>query len=432
MSNPASGPRTAGRSRVVAWALWDCGATGVNAIVVTFVFSVYLTEQVGAGLPGPTTPASWLGRVLTMAGLSVALLAPATGVLVDAPHRRRTVLAVLTGAVVALTSAMSLIRADYEYLWLGLAMLACTAAFSDLATVPYNAMLRQLSTPETSGRVSGFGSAAGYFGSVLLLLVVYLGLIRGDGGMLALPTDDGQNVRAAMLLTAAWFALFALPLLVTARHLDTDERPPAVGFLGAYRALWIEVKGEWRRDRQVVYYLLASAVFRDGLTGVFSFGAVLGVSVYGVSPADVLLFGVAACVIAAIGAVLGGLLDDRVGSKPVIVGSLTAMVVVGLVLLTLSGVVAFFVCGLLLCLFVGPTQSSARTMMLRMSTEGKEGIAFGLYTTTGRAVSFLAPFLFFTFIDVFGSDRAGLGGLITVLALGLVAVLVVRVPTRSR
>ena len=55
MTNPA-GPRTAGRSRVVAWALWDCGATGMNAIVVTFVFSVYLTEQVGAGLPGPTTP----------------------------------------------------------------------------------------------------------------------------------------------------------------------------------------------------------------------------------------------------------------------------------------------------------------------------------------------------------------------------------------
>jgi MFS transporter, UMF1 family len=64
----------------MAWGLWDCGATGVNAIVVTFVFSVYLTEQVGAGLPGPTTPASWLGRVLAIAGLFVALLAPATGI----------------------------------------------------------------------------------------------------------------------------------------------------------------------------------------------------------------------------------------------------------------------------------------------------------------------------------------------------------------
>jgi UMF1 family MFS transporter len=407
----------------------------VNAIVTTFVFSVYLTEQVGAGLPGPTTPASWLGRVLTIAGLFVAMLAPATGVLVDAPHRRRTVLTILTGVVVVLTSAMSLIRADYHYLWPGLVLLACTAAFSDLATVPYNAMLRQLSTPETSGRVSGFGSAAGYFGSVVLLLIVYLGFIAGDGdtrGALSLPHDDGQNVRAAVLLTAAWLALFALPLLITSKALDTEDRPPAVGVLGAYRALWVEVKGEWRRDHHVVYYLLASAVFRDGLTGVFSFGAVLGVTVFGVSPADVLLFGVCACVIAATGAVLGGLLDDRIGSKPVIVGSLTSMVVVGLVLLNLSGVVAFWICGLLLCLFVGPTQSSARTMMMRMSTEGKEGVAFGLYTTTGRAVSFLAPLLFFTFIDVFGTDRAGLGGLVTVLVMGLLAILGVRMPDRSR
>ena len=435
MTSPVSVPRTAARSRVIAWAAWDCGATGVNAIVVTFVFSVYLTQQVGAGLPGPTTPASWLGRVLTIAGVFVALLAPATGVLVDAPHRRRMVLAVLTGVVVALTSAMSLIRADYHYLWPGLALLACTAAFSDLATVPYNAMLRQLSTPQTSGRVSGFGSAAGYFGSVGLLVIVYLGFITGDGatrGFLGIGHDDGQNVRAAMLLTAAWFTLFALPLLITARTLDTDERPPAVGVLGAYRALWIEVKGEWRRDHHVVYYLLASAIFRDGLTGVFTFGAVVGVSVYGVSPADVLLFGVCACVIAALGAVAGGLLDDRVGSKPIIVGSLAAMIVVGVALLNLSGVVAFWICGLLLCLFIGPTQSSARTMMLRMSVEGKEGVAFGLYTTTGRAVSFLAPLLFFTFIDVFGTDRAGLGGLITVLVLGLAAIIGVRVPSSAR
>lgn len=435
MSSPGAETKSASRSPVVAWALWDCGATGVNAIVVTFVFSVYLTQQVGAGLPGPTTPASWLGRVLTMAGLTVALLAPATGIWVDAPHRRRTVLAVLTGAVVAMTSAMSLIRADYHYLWPGLILLACTAACSDLATVPYNAMLRQLSTPATSGRISGFGSAAGYFGSVLLLLIVYLGFIQGDGdtrGMLGLAASDGQHVRAALLLTAAWFALFALPLLFGARIPAPAEPPRAVGFFGAYRALWLEVKGEWQRDRNVVYYLLASAVFRDGLSGVFAFGAVLGVTVYGVSQADVLLFGVCACVVAAVGAVLGGVLDDRVGSKAVIVGSLSAMIVVGLVLLTLSGTLAFWVCGLLLCLFVGPTQSSARTLMLRISAEGKEGVSFGLYTTTGRAVSFLAPWMFFTFIDLFGTDRAGLAGLCVVLVAGLAAIVAVRVPRVAR
>jgi MFS transporter, UMF1 family len=433
MSNPGSGSQTAGRSRVLAWAVWDCGSTGLNAIVVTFVFSVYLTGTVGAGAPGGTSPASWLGKALTVAGLTVALLAPITGIWVDAPRRRRRVLAALTGAAVLLTATMSLIRDDPRYLWPGLVLLACTAACSDLASVPYNAMLRQLTTPQTSGRVSGFGWAAGYLGSVVLLLVVYLGFISGHGptrGALGIPIADGQNVRAAMLLAAAWFALFALPVLFAVRPPapNPDDRDDAVGLIGAYRKLKAEVVSEWRRDRNVVYYLLASAVFRDGLSGVFAFGAVLGVNVYGISQADVLLFGVSASVVAAVGAVVGGLLDDRVGSKPVIVGSLTSMIAVGLTLLSLSGVLAFWVCGLLLCLFIGPTQSSARTLMLRMSAEGKEGVAFGLYTTTGRAVSFLAPWLFFVFVDWFGTDRAGMGGLCVVLAAGLLAMLAVRAP----
>ena len=433
MSDPRPPAQTAGRSQVLAWALWDCGSTGFNAIVVTFVFSVYLTRTVGDDLPGDTSPASWLGRALALAGLAVALLAPVTGIWVDAPWRRRRVLAVLTGLAVLLTSAMSLIRDDHRYLWPGLVLLACTAAFSELATVPYNAMLRQLSTPHTSGRISGFGWGMGYLGSVVLLLMVYLGFISGDGdtrGMLGIPVADGQNVRAAMLLTAAWFALFALPVLIAVPGPTPapEERRRAVGFFGAYRKLWSEVVGEWRRDRNVVYYLLASAVFRDGLAGVFAFGAVLGVNVYGISEANVLLFGVCASVVAAVGAVLGGLFDDRLGSKPVIVGSLVAMIAVGLTLMTLSGALAFWVCGLLLCLFIGPAQSSARTLMLRMSADGKEGVAFGLYTTTGRAVSFLAPSLFSTFIDVFGTDRAGMGGLCAVLAAGLFAMLAVRVP----
>ena len=68
---------------------------------------------------------------------------------------------------------MSYLLVQHHQLLAGLALLAATAACLDLATVPYNAMLRQLSTPLTSGRISGFGAAAGYFGSVLLLLVVY-------------------------------------------------------------------------------------------------------------------------------------------------------------------------------------------------------------------------------------------------------------------
>ena len=106
----------------------------------------------------------------SVAGVTVALLAPVTGVWVDVPQRRRRTLGALTATLVLLTSAMSLIRDDPRYLLAGLVLLAFTAACSDLASVPYNAMLRQLATPETSGRISGFGWAAGYVGSMVLLL----------------------------------------------------------------------------------------------------------------------------------------------------------------------------------------------------------------------------------------------------------------------
>jgi MFS transporter, UMF1 family len=436
MNDLRTSRQTVGRSQVLSWALWDVGSTGVNAIVVTFVFSVYMTRSVGHDLPSATTPQSWLFRALAISGLVVAVLAPVTGIWVDAPWRRRRALAVLTGLVVMLTATMGLVRDDYHYFVLGLVLMACSSACGELATVPYNAMLRQLSTPQTSGRISGFGLGMGYCGSVTLLLIVYFGFISGDGdsrGLLGLPVVDGYNVRAAVLLTAVWFALFALPVFFVVPHPSPSPeiKQEAVGFFDAYRKLWSEVRGEWRRDHNIVYYLLASAVFRDGLAGVFAFGAVLGVSAYGISEADVLLFGVSASVIAALGAVTGGPLDDRLGSKPVIVTSLAAMITAGLLLFALSGPVAFWVCGLMLCLFIGPILASARTLMLRMSVDGKEGVAFGLYTTTGRAVSFLAPALISLFIDWFDSVRAGIVGLMLVLAVGLVAMVAVHAPHRA-
>ncbi|MDG5485463.1 MFS transporter [Mycolicibacterium gadium] len=435
MSELTSSAPTVRRSQILSWAVWDFGSTGLNAVVVTFVFSIYLTNAVGDGLPGEISATSWLGWALGAAGLAVALLAPLTGVWVETPWRRRRALAALSVMSVVSTAAMSVVREDWRYLALGLFLVAATSACNDLASVPYNAMLRQLSTPRTSGQISGFGIGLGYFGSVVLLLVVYFGFVSGDGdhtGLLNLPSADGQNVRAAMIFTAVWFALLALPVLILVPSPKPDVEVPAEarGFFSGYRKLWTEIRSEWRRDPHVVYYLIASAVFRDGLTGVFAFGAVLGVKVYGVSSADVLLFGVSASIIAAIGAIIGGYLDDKIGAKPVIVGSLASMIVVGLILMTLSGVLAFWICGLLLCLFIGPTLSAARTLMLRMSAEGKEGVAFGLYTTTGRAVSYLAPVMFSTFIAIFGTDRAGIGGLVVVLLAGMLAMLVVKTPGR--
>ena len=98
-----------------------------------------------------------------------------------------------------------------------------------------------------------------------------------------------------------------------------------------------------------------------------------------------------ASTVAALGAVLGGRLDDRFGAKPVIVASLSALIVLSLALLALSARWRSGCAGCCCVSFVGPTQSAARTQLLRMTGEGKEGVAFGLYTMTGRAVAFLHP-----------------------------------------
>jgi MFS transporter, UMF1 family len=417
------------RGRIVAWGFWDWGSAAFNAVILTFVFSVYLTDGVGDERPEASAA---LGYAIGAAGLVVALLAPVMGQQADSAGRRKRATLVWTGLTVAAMVAMFWVRDDYSYLWFGLALLAVASVFAELAQVSYNAMLGQVSTPANMGRISGFGWAMGYFGGIVLLLLVYVGLIAGEGGALGLSTEDGFNIRVVALVAAAWMLASSIPLALAVPEIPpAPDRPARLGVVGAYRKLFADLRAIYRRTPHTVYFLLASALFRDGLNAVFTFGAVLAVSVYGIGAADVLVFGVAANVVSAVGALGGGRLEDRVGPKPVITGSLLGMIAVGVVLLVVEGPTMFWVFGLALTLFVGPAQSSARTFLARLAEPGREGELFGLYATTGRAVSFLAPTLFGVFTSLFGAERAGIAGILLVLAAGLVALWPVRPPQHA-
>ncbi|AVM65925.1 MFS transporter [Dietzia sp. oral taxon 368] len=429
---------------MVAWGMWDWGSAAFNAVIVTFVFSVYLTDSVGADLDGPLSAATWLSISVAVAGLVIALTAPVMGQRADRGGRRRRSLAIWTYATVLLTALMFLVDADAPYPWffIGLALLAIGSITFEFAEVSYFAMLRQVSTPATVGRVSGFGWAMGYFGGIFLLLGAFLGFIAGEGpdrGLFGITTDGGMNVRLVCLLAAVWFAIFALPVLrsvpehrpAAADGTDGEVDDDEPGFLASYRILWADLKRLWRRDPRTVKFLVASAIFRDGLAGVFTFGAILAVTVYGLAPGDVLIFGVAANVVAALGAATAGLVDDKAGPKAVIIGSLVAMIANMTVLLFVDGPAMFWVFGLLMCLFVGPAQSASRSFLARLAPAGSDGQMFGLYATTGRAVSFLAPALFGLFTWAFATDRAGIAGIGLVLLVGLLLLVPVRTPTRD-
>ena len=426
--------QAATRKQVFAWGLWDWGSSSFNVVTLTFVFSVYLTDKVGENLPGSISAGTWFSWSLGIAGFFVAVLAPISGQYFDASGRRKRSLGVLSALTVLLMAAMFFVKDSYQYLWLGLVLLGLASIAAELAVVPYNAMLRQVSTPETIGRVSGFGWAMGYFGGIALLLVSYFGFIAGHGdtrGLLGIATEDGLNIRLVALLAAVWYLCFTIPVLFAVPEppkFDTDPGAADAGFLESYRVLWRDIRDLWKTDRNVVYFLGASALFRDGLAGIFAFGAILAVGVYGIADDDVLLFGIAANVVAAVGALVAGRFDDNVGPKTVIRFSLISLLVAGVVLLVVSGPVMFWVFGLLLCLFVGPAQSSARTYLARLTPPGREGQLFGLYATTGRAVTFLAPTLFGLFAWLFGTDRAGIIGILVVLGVGLAALMLVRAP----
>jgi UMF1 family MFS transporter len=419
------------RGRIFAWGVWDWGSAAFNAVIVTFVYSVYLTDSVGKELPGGITANTWVGWSLGIAGFFIAVLAPVTGQRADAGGRRKLSLGIWTGLTVLSMFGLFFVKDDYHYLWFGLLLMGLGSIFFEFAAVSYNAMLHQVSTPANIGRVSAFGWSMGYFGGIVLLLICYVGFIAPEVGWFGVTGEDGLKIRMVALFAAAWFAISAIPVLLKVPEMPALPSAKRVGFFASYRVLFRDLGELYRTSPHTVYFLGASALFRDGLAAVFTFGAVLAVTVYEINSADVLIFGVAANVVSAIGALTAGRYDDRVGPKAVIVVSLSGMLISGGILLFLSGPTSFWIFGLILCLFVGPAQSSSRTFLARLAPVGREGQLFGLYATTGRAVSFLAPALFGLFTYLFGADRAGMVGILLVLGAGLLALLPVKSPPLS-
>ncbi len=432
------------KGRVRAWALWDWGSASFNAVVTTFVFSTYLASSLffdpellasQGEQAAQAASARVVAGALTIAGVLIALLAPILGQRSDGSGRRKLWLAINTGLVVLAMCAMFFVAPVPSYIYLGAALLAAGNIFFEFASVNYNAMLVQVSTPSTVGRVSGFGWGMGYVGGIVLLvllLVVFIGGVAGigSGGLLGLPSgsDGGSlDIRIAIVVAALWFAVFALPVLIAVPEIPARVRENRVSFFGSYVLLFRTIRLLAKKSPQVLLFLLASAVFRDGLAGVFTLGAIIAAQVFGFSFAEVLIFGVAANVVAGIGTFMGGYLDDKVGAKAIIIASLGGLVIAGSAVLFVGDAKSgFWVAGLFLTLFVGPVQSSSRSFLARITPPGREGEIFGLYATTGRAVSFLAPGLFGLFVLMTGDTRFGIIGIVIVLLAGLLLMLPVK------
>lgn len=433
LSGPTAleGNQDASKKKVFAWGMWDWGSQPFNTVITTFVFSVYLTSSAF----GETNYTSMMLSISTaLAGFFVALLAPVLGQNSDRSGKTVRNLKIQTWVLAALSASLFFVRPEPAYLILGLFLLGAGSVISEIAGVNYNATIDQVATPKTVGRVSGFGWGLGYLGGIVVLLLLYFLFIQPEVGLFGVTGDGSMDIRVSMVLCGIWTALFTIPAFLVLKD-RPRERAPRVGVVDSYKLVWGSIKGLWSTSRHTVYFLLASALFRDGLAGVFAFGAILAAGTFGLSAGEVIIFGAAANIVAGLATMAFGLLDDKIGPKKVILLCLASLVTLGLLIFVFhdGGKQVFWILGLLLTVFVGPAQAASRSFLARLIPEGKSGEIFGLYATTGRVVSFLSPAAFGLFIwlgaFVTGRDNTqywGILGIVLVLAAGFAVMIPVK------
>lgn len=429
------------RKKVTSWAMYDWATQPFNSVLLTFVFvSLYLTGSEFlapevAALPetDPVREAavanltSGYGFVSMAAGIFILLLAPVLGQAADRSGSKKRWLMFATVLLAVAQFALFFTYADPAYFWYGAIVISIGAVISEIAGVNYNALLVSVSTPKTIGRVSGLGWGLGYIGGIIALAII---VVLTQLSWFGMDTSNGMAYRLIAVGCAVWTIVFSIPLF-----LHVPEPPPTpgakkVGFFASYAELVRDVTRLFHTHRPTFWFLVSSAVYRDGLAGVFAFGGILAAAVFHFTADEVIIFAIAANLVAGASTIIAGRFDDRFGAKAVIVAALSTLIVMAFVVFFLhdAGKLPFWICGLVLSGCVGPAQAASRSLLARVTPVGLQGEIFGLYATTGRVASFLAPMMWAVMIAAFGATYWGILGLTVVLAVGLVLLLLVKLP----
>lgn len=412
------------RKTLIAWSLYDLANTAINTIVFTFVFSVYFARGIyGDEVAGS---AAWT-FMMGVAGVVVAVLSPLVGTIVDLRGPRKPALALFTGLCVLLCGGLFFMQPDNSFVVPALLVAGALSVCFELVQNIYGSTLVIVAPPEKIGFVSGFGWGVGYVGSIFSLAIVLLAFIGlGDrDGFLGIAQQDSLNVRAAIVFAAVWFGVFALPLF----FMCPDAKPTGktVGWAMRHggQGLVDTLKVAWKTP-YMVRFLLAAAIYRDGLITLFAVGGLYAAGTLDMDFSDIMLFAMAMNVTGGVGALTLARFDDVFGSRRMIIMSLTGLLVFGGVLVMLDSKVWFIAVACVLGVFIGPVQAASRSLLVRLSPPDKMGAFFGLYALTGKSVAFMGPFAFAAVTAVTGSQRLGIATILLFWLVGLILILGVR------
>ena len=441
------------RSAVFGWILFDWAAQPYFTLITTFVFAPYFASRVASD---PVAGQSSWGYATAAAGLVIALLSPVLGAIADAGGRRKPWIAAFGTLLVIGSSLMWIGKPGAPSIIVPLLIAYGIATIGvEFATVFNNAMMPTLVPPERIGRLSGTGWATGYVGGILSLILV-LGFMAANPAtgktlfgltpIFGLDPATFQGDRLTGPLTAVWFVIFVLPMFLFTP--DHAAKTPARGAVREGLRELRETLVRLPKTPSMLAFLIANMIYMDGLVSLFAFGGIYAAGTFGWNTIQIGTFGILLAISGTIGAWLGGRLDDRLGPKAVVAGSLVILLGAVAAILLIDRDAIFFIpvtppvpngplfaapaekaylaLGFLIGLAAGPMQAASRTMLIRLAPKERITQCFGLFALTGKVTSFFGPLLIGIVTDVADSQKAGMAILVLFFAGGLALLMRVR------
>lgn len=439
---------------LVSWVLFDWAAQPYYTLVLTFLFAPYFANAVvGDAAQGQ---ALW-GYAAAAAGVLIAIGSPLLGALADGRGRRKPWIALFSALlVVGLTLLwIAVPQSGPATIAIVLAAFVTATVAVEFTTVFTNAIMPSLVPAHQLGRLSGTGWAVGYAGG-LISLAIMAGLVAaspstgktllGLDPLLALDAASRQGDRLVGPFSAIWYAAFMIPFFLFVPDIRTSPAP-ARG-TSAAAALWDTIR-QLPQHRDMLFFLIARMIYADGLAAIFAFGGIYGAAVFGWGALELGLFGIVLTLTGVFGALAGGVLDDRFGSKAVILASLALLLVAALGILSVDAAHIFYAVevtrkvpgstpftstgehvflgfAVLVGLVAAPVQAASRALLARLAPADKVTQYFGLFAFSGKVTAFLAPLAVAAVTSLTGSQRLGMGSIAVFLVAGMLLMLLVR------
>jgi UMF1 family MFS transporter len=356
------------RREIFGWCCFDFANSAYVTIIVTVIYFPYFSKVVAGGA---AAAAAWWGFTLALAQLAVLLVSPLIGAMADARANKKRWLAFTAATCSVATLALGFVGPGEIWLALGLVGFA-TAAFY-LSENICAGFLPEISTPETAGRISGYGWSFGYFGG-LLCLVISLWMIQG----LERPVPE------VFTMTGFFFALAALPTLILLRERARPKiLPPGESLLAAS---WGEnirsLRALARPEHRTLALFFVSLFFSTaGLTAVVAYASGFAEDVIGFTTPEVIKLFVVLQLAGAAGAFGFGFLQDKTSPKVALSLALGLWVLVCVVasLCPAGAKGVFYGVGIGAGIAMGAFQSGGRAVVALFTPEGKSGEYFGFW-----------------------------------------------------